>query len=221
MLVVVAPGQGSQTPGFLGPWLEVPGFADRMHWLSAVAGIDLVRHGTESDADTIQDTAVAQPLLSYGRCGPKEARAQSAALLERAGLPREFADRYLHQLSGGQRQRVGIARAIGLEPSVVIADEIVSGLDVSVQAQILDLLRRLRDDTGMGLVLISHDLSVVRMLCDRVVVMRRGSVVESGRTKDVFQAPTHAYTRGLLRAIPLPDVDPDWLDAVETEEANA
>ena len=165
--------------------------------------------------------AVAQPLLSYGRCGPKEAHAQSAALLERAGLPREFADRYPHQLSGGQRQRVGIARAIGLEPSVVIADEIVSGLDVSVQAQILDLLRRLRDDTGMGLVLISHDLSVVRMLCDRVVVMRRGSVVESGRTKDVFQAPTHAYTRGLLRAIPLPDVDPDWLDAVETEEANA
>jgi peptide/nickel transport system ATP-binding protein len=165
--------------------------------------------------------AVAEPLLSYQRCGPRDAQAQAAALLERAGLPREFIDRYPHQLSGGQRQRVGIARAIGLEPSVVIADEIVSGLDVSVQAQILDLLRTLRDETGMGLVLISHNLSVVRMLCDRIVVMRRGSVVESGRTQDVFKAPAHAYTRGLLRAIPLPDVDPDWLGAVEAEEASA
>ncbi len=118
--------------------------------------------------------AVADPLVTRGSVGPREALVRALALLERVGLPREFAERYLHQLSGGQRQRVGIARAMVLHPSVIVADEIVSGLDVSVQAQILDLLRELRDESGVGLVLVSHDLSVVRLLCDRVVVMRGG-----------------------------------------------
>ena len=163
--------------------------------------------------------AIAEPLLSYGRAaGFADALRQAAGLLERAGLPREFADRYPHQLSGGQRQRVGIARAIALQPALLVADEIVSGLDVSMQAQILDLLRRLRAESGLGLVLISHDLSVVRVLCDRVAVMRQGEIVESGPVEDVFRAPRHPYTRKLLRAIPLPEVDPGWIDSVDIEE---
>jgi peptide/nickel transport system ATP-binding protein len=100
----------------------------------------------------------------------------------------------------------------------VVADEIVSGLDVSVQAQILELLRALRADTGMALVLISHDLSVVRVLCENIVVMQHGRVVEAGRTAAIFERPHDAYTRKLLRAIPLPEVDPAWIDSVDLDE---
>ena len=163
--------------------------------------------------------SIAEPLFAYGRAASfAEALRQAGGVLERAGLPREFAERYPHQLSGGQRQRVGIARAIALQPALIVADEIVSGLDVSVQAQILDLLRRLRAETGLAVVLISHDLSVVRVLCDRVAVMRQGEVVESGTVEEVFRAPRHPYTRKLLRAIPLPEVDPGWIDSVDIEE---
>ena len=165
-------------------------------------------------------TALAEPFLSYGRAiDAGEGLALAASLLKRVDLPVAFLRRYPHQLSGGQRQRVGIARAIALNPRLVVADEIVSGLDVSVQAQILDLLRTLRAETGMALVLISHDLSVVRALCERVLVMQHGVIVESGLSAEVFGAPQHPYTRKLLRAIPLPEVDPAWIDAVDVEEA--
>ncbi|MEO8203258.1 MAG: ABC transporter ATP-binding protein [Betaproteobacteria bacterium] len=164
-------------------------------------------------------TALAEPFLSYGRAkSSREARRLADGLLERVGLDAGFAGRYPHQLSGGQRQRVGIARAIALDPALVIADEIVSGLDVSVQAQVLDLLRTLRAETGMALVLISHDLSVVRALCERVVIMQHGRVVEAGESAAVFASPQHPYTRALLRAIPLPEVDPGWIDNVDVEE---
>ena len=167
-------------------------------------------------------TALAEPFLSYGRAKTsKEALGLAAGLLERVGLSAAMASRYPHQLSGGQRQRVGIARAIALNPSLVVADEIVSGLDVSVQAQILDLLRTLKRETGMALVLISHDLSVVRALCERVVVMQHGRIVEAGTSESVFSAPQHPYTRKLLRAIPLPEVDPAWIDAVTLDEDSA
>ncbi len=154
---------------------------------------------------------VAQPLLSFGLVRDRvEARGRARQLLERVHLPGSFAMRYPHELSGGQRQRVGIARAIAVSPKLVIADEIVSGLDVSTQAQILMLLRELRTETAI--VFISHDLSVVRALCDRVVVMHRGLVVEQGATEDVFARPEHEYTRDLLASIPLPERDPGWID---------
>ncbi len=164
-------------------------------------------------------TALAEPFLSYGRAkDSREALRLAAGLLEHVGLAPAMAARYPHQLSGGQRQRVGIARAIALNPALVVADEIVSGLDVSVQAQILQLLQALRSETGMALVLISHDLSVVRALCEKVVVMQHGVIVESGLSAEVFAAPQHPYTRKLLRAIPLPEVDPAWIDTVDVDE---
>jgi peptide/nickel transport system ATP-binding protein len=135
-----------------------------------------------------------------------------AALLDRVGLPASAMGRYPHQLSGGQRQRVGIARAIALKPDFVVADEIVSGLDVSTQAQVLDLLRRLRAEMGMALAFISHDLSVVRALCERVVIMRGGEIIEEGRTAEVFAAPRSPFTRTLIDSIPLPEVRENWLD---------
>ena len=135
------------------------------------------------------------------------------SILERVGLPAATLRRYPHQLSGGQRQRVGIARAIALRPEFVVADEIVSGLDVSTQAQVLDLLKGLRTEFGLALAFISHDLSVVRHSCDRVIIMRSGEVVEAGDTAETFHAPKSDFTKSLISAIPLPEPDADWLDS--------
>lgn len=156
---------------------------------------------------------VTQPLRIFGELAhEREARVKAGALLERVGLPPAFASRYPHQLSGGQRQRVGIARAIALKPSLVVADEIVSGLDVSSQAQILALLRELKSDLGLALIFISHDLSVIRVLCDRTLVLWRGTVVETGPTEQLFASPQRNYTRTLLDSIPLPAIDPGWVE---------
>jgi len=162
---------------------------------------------------------VGQPLLAFGRVKTREeAWTRARALLERVSLAPEHADRFPHELSGGQRQRVGIARAIALDPVLVVADEIVSGLDVSSQAQILALLRELRADLGLALIFISHDLSVVRTVCDRVMVMLAGEVVESGPCEAIFSNPRHDYTRKLLDAVPLPDVDPEWIERTAIED---
>lgn len=163
--------------------------------------------------------SITAPLIARGdRAG---VRARAMAALERAGLPSRLAGRYPHQLSGGQRQRVGIARAIVTEPDFILADEIVSGLDVATQAQILDLLRQLQREMGLALGFIAHDLSVVRVLCHRVAVMHQGRIVEDGPCAQVFAAPSHPYTRRLLAAIPLPDLDDTWLDAAEPEWGEA
>src|SRR5450631_3228392 len=156
---------------------------------------------------------LTRPLQVHGRLQQRrDRRDRAASLLDLVGLPAGLIDRYPHELSGGQRQRAGIARALALEPDFIVADEIVSGLDVSTQAHILLLLRELRARLGLTMVFISHDLSVVRVLCDDVAILQAGEVVEYGPVARIFSAPQHAYTRQLLAAIPLPDVEPGWLD---------
>lgn len=154
---------------------------------------------------------IAAPLKQNGLGDNIDARVAEA--LKRVGLPESFAKRYRHELSGGQRQRVGIARALVLSPDFVLADEIVSGLDVSTQAQILTLLEQLAEEMGLTVAFISHDLSVIRRLCRQVIVMRNGEIVEQGPTDGLFADPKHAYTRDLIAAIPLPEIDGDWLKA--------
>ena len=131
--------------------------------------------------------------------------------LDMVGLPRDFKHRYPHELSGGQRQRVGIARAIATEPEFILADEIVSGLDVSSQAQVLNLLERLVRDLGLTLAFISHDLSVIRRLCQHTIVLYQGQIIEAQPTAELFANPAAAYTRELIEAIPLPNLDQHWV----------
>ncbi|MER8509095.1 ATP-binding cassette domain-containing protein [Mesorhizobium sp. M0894] len=152
---------------------------------------------------------IAAPLKQNGLGDNLKARVAEA--LQRVGLPQSFAGRYRHELSGGQRQRVGIARALALSPKFVLADEIVSGLDVSTQAQILTLLEKLAAEMGLTVAFISHDLSVIRRLCRQVIVMREGAIVEASATDTLFEHPRQAYTRDLLAAIPLPEIDDAWL----------
>jgi len=153
-----------------------------------------------------------EPVLLHGLArNSAAARALVAEVLDRVGLPRGALERYSHELSGGQRQRVGIARAVVLRPDLLLADEIVSGLDVSTQAQVLRLLKELKNEMHLALAIVSHDLSVIRSICDRVVVMQAGRVVEEGACEKVFAAPQAAYTRTLIDAIPLPVLDPGWL----------
>jgi peptide/nickel transport system ATP-binding protein len=154
---------------------------------------------------------VTQALEATGMLSGENARLERAReLLAEIGLPPEATMRFPSQLSGGQKQRVNIARALCAVPQILVADEIASGLDVSVQAQLLDLLLRLRQERQFSMVFISHDLSVVRYLCDRVLVMYRGEVVESGPTEEVFAAPKHAYTKTLLAAVPPDDAMAEW-----------
>lgn len=156
---------------------------------------------------------LTEPLLFHGVARSHgEAEQRVRRFFDRVGLPTACLDRAPHELSGGQRQRVGIARAALLEPDFVLADEIVSGLDVSTQAQTLNLLKGLTREMGLAMAFISHDLSVVRSVCDRVYVMRHGRIVEHGRCEDIFAVPRDPYTQLLIDAIPPPQVDPEWLD---------
>jgi peptide/nickel transport system ATP-binding protein len=134
-----------------------------------------------------------------------EAGSSPEEWLERVGLPTAMAKRYAHELSGGQRQRVAIARALAARPDLLVADEPISALDASSQASVADMMRRLAFDAGAGLLFISHDLAIVRLIADRTVVMYRGKVVESGVTERIWNDPMHPYTQALLAAIPEPD----------------
>ncbi|WP_122262679.1 ATP-binding cassette domain-containing protein [Ornithinimicrobium cerasi] len=143
---------------------------------------------------------VAEPLVAQGRRAGNRERVVD--LLERVGLSADAADRYPHQFSGGQRQRISVARALAPDPDILVADEPVSALDVSVRAQVLNLIDEVVEGFDLTLVLVSHDLSVVRHVCDRVTVMQRGELVEVAPTEQLFTAPEHPYTRSLLAAVP-------------------
>jgi peptide/nickel transport system ATP-binding protein len=151
------------------------------------------------------ERAIADPIMRMGTLSGRDAlRARCEELARLVGLPVELIDRFPHQLSGGQKARVGIARAIALEPDLVILDEPTAALDVSVQAVVLNLLEELKGRLGMSYLFVSHDLNVVRLLCDRVIVMRSGAIVEQGTAEEVLGAPKAEYTRELLTAIPHP-----------------
>ncbi|HEX8048669.1 ABC transporter ATP-binding protein [Rhizobium sp.] len=144
---------------------------------------------------------IADGPIAYGE-NEKKALSRAAELMEMVGLDPKGANRFPHEFSGGQRQRIGIARALALEPEIIIADEAVSALDVSIQAQVLELLGKLKKELDLSLVFITHDLRVAAQICDRVMVMQKGEVVELGTGADIFTAPKHAYTQSLIEAIP-------------------
>ena len=149
---------------------------------------------------------IAEPILAHGVLREAaEVDARVGDLLEMVGLHREYADRYPHMSSGGDRQRIGIARALALSPRLVVCDEAVSALDVSVQAQVINLLEDLQEQTGLTYLFVSHDLSIVRHISDRVAVMYAGRLVEFGETDKLYKAPLHPYTEALLSAVPLAD----------------
>jgi peptide/nickel transport system ATP-binding protein len=148
---------------------------------------------------------IGEPLRNYGVAAGSELEDRVAILMQRVGLSAETMQRYPHAFSGGQRQRIGIARAIALKPELIVADEATSALDVSLRAQILDLLLDLGQELELSYIIISHDISVIRYMCDRVAVMHRGRIVEIGETGSVCDDPQHPYTRSLISAIPKPD----------------
>ncbi len=150
-------------------------------------------------------SALIEPLTLHGIARGAAARDRAAGLLDEVGLPTSSLDRFPHEFSGGQRQRIGIARALTVEPELIVADEPVSALDVSVQAQVLLLLRDLQRRRGLSFLFVSHDLSVVRWFCDRVAVMYLGRIVEQGPVDRVLSAPLHPYARMLRDASPVPD----------------
>ena len=149
---------------------------------------------------------LTEPMLFHKLCSSKaEAEEKAIHLLERVGLSSEQANRYPHQFSGGQRQRIGIARALAVEPKFIIADEPVSALDVSIQAQVVNLMKDIQQETGTAYLFIAHDLSMVKYISDRIGVLHLGHLLETGTTEEIFANPIHPYTRSLLSAIPLPN----------------
>jgi len=164
-------------------------------------------YGSLSPRRSIADI-VAEPLEVFGLVrSRRERREKVAGLLDQVGLPPSFMDRYPRQFSGGQRQRIGIARAISVNPSFIVADEPVSALDVSIQAQIVNLLQDLQEQKRFAYLFIAHDLAVVRHIADRVMVMYLGRIVEIGPKHQIYEAPQHPYTQALLSAAPEPDPD--------------
>lgn len=150
-------------------------------------------------------TILAEPYEIHGIGQPEERKVWVGELLQKVGLPASAADRYPHEFSGGQRQRIGIARAIALNPKLIVCDEAVSALDVSVQSQIVNLLLQLQQQMNLALIFIAHDLSVVRHISDRIAVMYLGRIVELSDTETLFSNPKHPYTQALISAIPVPD----------------
>jgi oligopeptide transport system ATP-binding protein len=150
---------------------------------------------------------VSEPLIVHSIGNDKERKERVAYLMEKVGLNPYFVNRYPHEFSGGQRQRIGIARALALDPKFIVCDEPISALDVSIQAQVVNLLQDLQDELNLTYLFIAHDLSMIRYICDRVAVMYLGKIVEIASTNDLYENPQHPYTQLLLSAVPIPDPD--------------
>lgn len=150
---------------------------------------------------------LAEPILRHQPGKPATVRSRVDAMLNRVGLPQDAASRYPAQFSGGQRQRIAIARALIVSPQLVVCDEPVSALDLSIQAEVMNLMAGLQQDMALSFLFISHDLTVVRHISDRVVVLREGQIVEQGSADEVYESPQHPYTKALLAAAPVPDPD--------------
>ncbi len=148
---------------------------------------------------------VGEPLYVNGIARGSELRDRVAEILKKVGIGPEAVGKYPHEFSGGQRQRIGIARALSVKPELIVADEPISALDVSIQAQVLNLLKDLQEEFSLSFLFIAHDLSIVRYFCDKVAVMNRGRIVESGPAEEVYNNPKDPYTKALIAAIPVPD----------------
>lgn len=149
---------------------------------------------------------IAQGLDIHGICKDRKQREEKVyKILEKVGLSREHADRYPHQFSGGQRQRIGIARALIMNPKLIIADEAISALDVSIQAQVVNLMKDIQEETNIAFLFIAHDLSMVKYISDRIGVLHLGNLLETGTTEEIFSNPIHPYTKSLISAIPHPN----------------
>lgn len=161
-------------------------------------------YGSLNPRMKVQDI-ISEPLLVHAKMSSGERLKKAQELLEVVGLSKAHGERYPHEFSGGQRQRIGIARALSVQPKLIIADEPVSALDVSIQAQVLNLLRDLQEEFNLTYLFISHDLSVVEMISDRIAVMYLGSIMEMAPNEDLYSHPEHPYTQALLSAVPVPD----------------
>jgi len=191
----------SGTITFGGRVVDAAAPARSLHWLRRESGLVFQDPYASLDPRMTAGQIIGEPLWALGIEG--DHRARIAEVLAEVDLDPDMADRYPHEFSGGQRQRIAIARAIVHRPRLLVGDEPLSALDVTVRAQILTLLRRLRETAGFTLVLVSHDIGVVQNLCDTVVVMKDGEIVERGATSDVLRSPRHDYTRRLLAAVPV------------------
>ena len=179
----------------------------RRRWIPYRRRVQMIFQDPYASLDPRQTVGsiLCEPLAIHRIGKPRERRLRALALLDAVGLEPSHLGRYPHEFSGGQRQRIGIARALALEPELLVCDEPVSALDVSIQAQIINLLGELKERFDLALLFIAHDLAVVRHLCERVAVMYLGRVVEIGSREALFGAPRHPYTRALLSAVPVPD----------------